>query len=129
MNALFINISNHPSDKWSPKQIEAALDIIKNGPIIDAPFPQINPELSSEDVIEMADTFANTLFDLIEEYEPDADYVVFHIMGEMNFTYNLVKNFKEEGYHCYASTTKRNVVEDENGVKTSVFEFVQFREY
>ena len=127
MNSVFINVSNHPSNKWSSDQIKAAQDIVKNGPIVDAPFPQINPEFSSSDVIELADTFTNILLDLIQEYE--ADYVVFHIMGEMNFTYNLVKNLNEEGYHCYASTTKRNVIEDENGVKTSVFEFVQFREY
>ena len=35
MNSLFINISNHPSSKWDAKQINAALEMSNNGPIID----------------------------------------------------------------------------------------------
>lgn len=127
MNALFINISNHPSSKWDVKQIDAALAMVNNGPIIDMPFPNIDPNMSSSDVIDLADNYFSKILNLIHEYE--ADYVVFHVMGEMTFTYNLVKLLNENGYHCYASTTKRNVVEKEDGTKISVFEFIQFREY
>ena len=63
----------------------------------------------------------------IEEYEADNAFI--HVMGEMTFTYNVVKEFAENGYNCFASTTKRNVVEHEDGTKTSTFEFVQFRNY
>ena len=127
MNALFINISNHPSSKWEVKQIDAALAIANNGPIIDMIFPNIDPNMESSDVIDLAEDYFSNVINLISEYE--ADYVVFHIMGEMTFTYNLVKLLKENGYHCYASTTKRNVIEKEDGSKVSVFEFIKFREY
>lgn len=127
MNAIFINVSNHPSSKWDVKQITAALKMVDNGPIIDVPFPSIDPEIKSSDVINLAEEYFTNVINLINEYE--ADYAVFHIMGEMTFTYNLVKILKDNGYHCYASTTKRNVVEKEDGTKISIFEFVQFREY
>ena len=126
MNAIFINLSNHPSSKWDVKQITAALKMVDNGPIIDVTFPSIEPELEYSDVIDLAKDYFTKVTNLINEYE--VDYVVFHIMGEMTFTYNLVKILNDNGYHCYASTTKRNVVE-KDGVKTSVFEFVQFRKY
>jgi len=126
MNNLFINLSNHSSNKWSPTQINAALNMVNNGPIIDMPFPNIDPNMSSSDVIDLAIEYRSKIINLIDEYE--ADYVVFHIMGEMTFTFNLVNFLKDNGYHCYASTTKRNVIE-KDGVKTSVFEFVKFREY
>lgn len=127
MNSLFINISNHPSSKWDVKQINAALEMSNNGPIIDMSFPNIDPCMTSNDVIDLADDYFTKVNNLIDEYE--ADYVVFHVMGEMTFTFNLVKLLNENGYHCYASTTKRLVVEDNNGTKISKFEFIQFREY
>lgn len=127
MNALFINISNHPSSKWDVKQIDAALKMSNNGPIIDMTFPNIDPNMGSSDVIDLVEDYFSNVTNLISEYE--ADYVVFHIMGEMTFNYNLVKLLKDNGYHCYASTTKCNVVEKEDGTKISVFEFIQFREY
>ena len=127
MNALFINLSNHPSSSWDAQQINAALEIVDNGPIIDMQFPNVDPNMTSNDVIDLADNYFSKILNLIREYE--ADYIVFHIMGEMTFTFNLVKLLNENGYHCYASTTKRTVIEDKNGIKTSKFEFVQFREY
>ena len=53
----------------------------------------------------------------------------------MCFTYNVVdlaKLFLKKELKniiCIASTTKRNVIEKEDGTKISIFEFVQFREY
>ena len=126
-NYLFINFSNHPSSKWSPKQIETALRISDNGPIIDIDFPNIDPNMTAMDVKKLASKHVNHILDLIEEYEADNAFI--HVMGEMTFTYNVVKEFSENGYNCFASTTKRNVVENEDGTKTSTFEFVQFRNY
>ncbi len=37
----FLNISNHPSDKWTEKQLNSALELADQ--IIDLPFPNINP--------------------------------------------------------------------------------------
>ncbi|MBK9404753.1 MAG: hypothetical protein IPN57_09505 [Ignavibacteria bacterium] len=38
----FLNISNHPSDKWGDKQLSTALELAEE--IINLPFPNINPE-------------------------------------------------------------------------------------
>ena len=50
MDAIFINLSNHDSSKWSVKQIEEALKLSENGLIIDIPFPNIDPELTSDEI-------------------------------------------------------------------------------
>jgi hypothetical protein len=131
MSKLFINFSNHPSEKWSDKQFNTALDMVDNGSIIDVPFPNVDPEMTTEDIIALAkDMFYKNIMDVIAECD-FPDYIILHVMGEMSFTYNfvnIVKNFKGENIDCVVSTTKRNVVE-KDGVKTSVFEFVQFRKY
>ena len=52
---MFYNISNHPSNKWDDKQIAAASklseigceEFTKEGEIIDIPFPNIDPNISS----------------------------------------------------------------------------------
>ena len=105
---LFINLSNHPSSKWSPKQIETALSISDNGPIIDIDFPNIDPNMTDMDVRKLASKYLKQILDLIEEYEVDNAFI--HVMGEMTFTFNIVNLFMNNGYICYASTTKRNVI-------------------
>ena len=57
----------------------------------------------------------------------DADVTV-HVMGEMTFTYYLVSLLKAKGITCVASTTER-IIEEKDGMKTSLFKFVKFREY
>ena len=54
MDAIFINLSNHDSSKWSVKQIEEALKLSENGPIIDIPFPNIDPELTSDEITKLS---------------------------------------------------------------------------
>lgn len=136
---LFINLSNHPSDKWSEKQLEAVKELVNDEPIVDIPFPQIEPEMSSEDVVLLAKEYfykniLNVIYD-VESTDEIPDKVYLHIMGEMCFTYNVVdlaKLFLKKELKniiCIASTTKRNVIEKEDGTKISIFEFVQFREY
>ena len=70
--------------------------------------------------------------DLPKMAEPFKDGKILVVFD--NNTYKVagkkaVELLKENGYHCYASTTKRNVIEKEDGSKVSVFEFVKFREY
>ena len=126
---LFINLSNHPSQKWSSKQIERALEIVDNCPIIDMQFPNIDPEMSTNEVQDLAGNYIDKILDLLNDYE--CDNCIVHIMGEMTFVYNfvdIVKNYYGK-ITCVASTTRRIVSEDENGVKKSTFEFVNFRRY
>ena len=128
MNGLFINLSNHPSNRWSESQISSAIDMVNMGPVVDIPFPNIDPELTKEEVDNLSKEYIEKIDNLFLEY--DAEKIILHVMGEMTFTYKIINHFKDSYiFTCVASTTKRNVVEKEDGTKVSVFEFVQFREY
>ena len=115
---MLLNLSNHPSTHWPDNQVQLATKLYHT--ITDMPFPQISPELNS-DQLEL----------LVEEYEllvRKANPIAVHIMGELTFTYRLVNRLKAIGINCIASTTERKV-SIENNIKKSQFEFVQFREY
>ena len=47
----------------------------------------------------------------------------------MTLTYALVNLLKAAGYRCVASTTVREVYEEQPGKKTVIFQFVRFRDY
>ena len=115
---MFINLSNHPSDRWSEDQRKAAHSLA--GYIQDLPFPQIDPNASRKDVERLALEY----FEKIKKYACPV-----HVMGESTFVYHFVKLCEQDGIPCYASTTKRVAMENPDGSKTSVFEFVQFRRY
>ena len=118
--SLFINLSNHPVEKWSPIQHDAAAAY---GRVMDIPFPPIQPDATTDDIHEQADEYVKKILEINSSHD-----VIVHIMGEMTFTYSVVERLKALGIRCVASTTKRNVTE-QNGQKTSTFEFVQFRDY
>lgn len=117
---MLINLSNHPSDLWGQKQLEAAQAY---GEIVDLPFPVVSPEASHRDVQELAETYVG----MIERLKAD-DQATIHVMGEMTFTYAVVSKLKEMGLRCVASTTVRNTAIS-GGIKVSEFSFVTFREY
>ncbi len=115
---VMINLSNHPTENWTDIQKNEALKECED--IIDIPFPQIDPTCSSDMIGELAISY----IEKIKTYQP----CIVHIMGEMTFTYNIVKNLKEVGIKCIASTTDR-LSDINNDVKTSIFKFIGFREY
>lgn len=130
---MFINLSNHPSDKWPAEQREAALALsqaLNEGyddftvDIKDIPFPNIQPEASSEEVANLADTYASRIG---SSYMHQVTIV--HVMGEMTFVVALVNALHKRGFACVASTTERQTIEHPDGSKTSQFKFVQFRHY
>ena len=114
---MFLNFSNHPSSTWQKKQLEEAAVF---GEIVDLAFPIINPESNLDVLSGLADQYCAKILKL----QPKA----VHIMGEMVFTFTLVQLLKKQGVFCMASTSKRQTIE-KDGVKTSIFEFVQFRPY
>lgn len=118
---MLINLSNHPSCLWEERQFEAAKQY---GEIVDVPFPQVDPGISREDILALADGCVHA----IEEKAQGADVTV-HVMGEMTLTYAIVARLKEMGIRCVASTTERHVELNDDGIKTSEFCFVRFREY
>ena len=115
---MLLNLSNHPSNKWTPEQIKAANT--QYGQVIDMPFPNIPPAFTEQQI----EALANEYLVAIEAHKPTA----VHLMGEMTFTYVLVNKLKAANIKCLASTTNRTVQEI-NNKKIVQFQFVQFRQY
>jgi hypothetical protein len=118
---MLLNLSNHPSPTWPPEQRQAAEQHFGPG-ITDLPFPQITPEADEQAIEDLADGYHRRIMAM----NPKPAAV--HLMGEMTFTFALVKRLQASGLRCVASTTARDVVE-EGGVKVSKFRFVRFRAY
>lgn len=122
---MMLNVSNHPFEKWSPEQKEAA---VKNyGPVTDVPFPNVPPGTTTGAV----ETLARKLYD--EHIEPVNDSMgepkAVLVQGEMTLVYMLVDLLRMEGIQAVAATTERVSVDNPDGTKTSTFRFVQFRPY
>ena len=117
---LFLNLTNHPSALWEAKQLATAGQY---GTVEDMPFPDISPEATDRELLDLAEKTAEEILQKAE----GADLTL-HVMGEMTFTYRLVSLLKAEGITCVASTSER-IAEEQDGVKTSEFRFVKFREY
>ena len=120
---IFINLSNHPSSKWSDAQLNAAREY---GEIIDIPFPKVDDFGSEDDILKLVDRFCK---DILLETHRRTQNVVVHIMGEMTFTYAMVKELNLMGITCVASTTERITEELPDGSKNVKFEFCRFRRY
>ena len=117
---MFINLTNHPTSKWDEKQLNAAMQLSGDGRIIDISFPDIDPEWDESKIDELAKEYCQKVLSF------DVDVV--HLMGEFTFVYRLINLLKQKNIKIVASTTKRESVE-KDGVKTSIFKFVKFREY
>lgn len=118
---LFLNLSNHSSDKWGEAQLDASRAY---GKVVDMPFPEIDPGATTEEIYILAEEYAE---EITSRY-PDRDLTV-HIMGEMTFCFRLVTLLHARGVRCVASTTQRKTSELADGKKESIFEFQEFREY
>ena len=116
---MLLNLTNHPSSTWPAIQLSSAIE--KYGRVIDIPFPQIPPEMAGTDLNQLVEQYVQQVRKL--------DPIAVHVMGELTFTFKLVKVLQQLGYTCIASTTDRIATVDENGIKTSTFRFVQFRTY
>ncbi len=119
--AVFINHSNHSSEKWPTGQKEAALAY---GEIVDLDFPMVKADCSEDDVRGMA----KETFDKITAIHPAAVLC----QGEYTYTYELVKMLKEAGITAIAACSERKVREELEGDvtrKISYFQFKRFREY
>lgn len=120
---MLLNLSNHPFESWSEKQVLAAKS--SYGEIINLPFPPVDPVATSEEVAQLALQYKDIIKNLcVGNASP-----TIHLMGEMTFSFLLASLLLKEGINVVCSTTKRIAQEDGFGKKVSQFEFVQFREY
>lgn len=118
---MFINLTNHPSEKWSEEQLNAAR---RYGEITDIPFPLIDENATEAEINRLADDYFSTILS-----KGDVEDLTIHIMGEQTFCYALISKLQKEGVHCIASCTKRDVSVNEEGQTVSTFHFTNFREY
>lgn len=121
---MLINLSNHPKDKWSEKQIIAATRKYKS--IYDIPFPYISPKASTNQVKLKAEKYLNIILDALKKSREKNNAV--HLMGEFTFVYHLVNLLKKKKIKVIVSTTDR-IVEEKDGKKIVTFSFVKFRDY
>jgi hypothetical protein len=122
---MLLNLSNHSSTKWGDKQRQTAT---KNyGNLQDMPFPNVPPAATSDDIKTLANGYVKQIRQLAKA-EKNQPFAV-HIMGEMTLIFRIITLLKRSKIVCVASTSERNTVEHEDGTKTILFEFIQFRTY
>jgi len=121
---MLINLSNHPRNKWSEKQLSSALRKYKS--IVDLPFPHISPNATSNQVKSKAEKYLEKILLLLKSSNDKNNAV--HLMGEFTFVYHLVSMLKKKKVKVIVSTTNR-IVEEKDGKKIVSFDFVKFREY
>jgi len=122
---MLINLSNHPSANWPAQQLAAAQAY---GKIIDLPFPDVDPAGDEEYIRRLCEEYLLKIDDICSDAACRVATITVHIMGEMTFTFAMINALQKRGITCVASTTER-VSSEANGMKTSAFRFVQFRQY
>ncbi len=121
---MLINLSNHHSDFWDGIQKQSVES--RFGKIIDLPFPNIDPMADIEEVSNLANKYFQQCASHLVQHDGYPD--VIHVTGEHTFTFTFVTLAKANGIKCVCSTTPR-IVETTDGIKTSVFRFIQLRSY
>jgi len=123
-----VNFSNHPSDKWSAAQKNAAVSAalqpfdIHVG-IVDVPFPDVDPEANEEAVgLHVERSMERILSALAVPSEP-----VF-VAGEFSVAFAVTAALRTRGTPVVTATTRRTVEELPDGKTVRTFKFVQFRQ-
>jgi hypothetical protein len=115
---MLLNFSNHPTNEWTAKQKNIALEQYTT--IQDLSFPPIDPNIDSFELEMLVEKY---IFQ-IQQFNPTA----IHIMGEHTFTFKMVTELQKIDFLCIASTTERKAIQKGNK-KTIYFDFVRFRTY
>jgi NAD(P)H-flavin reductase len=118
---MFVNFTNHPSQYWSDRQLDAAR---KYGDIYDISFPDVNSRATYGQVRK----YARKYTEQIVKFSPRAVLC----QGEFTLVFAVVELLKSRGITVLAACTKRIVTENmENGVtkKSTEFKFISFRKF
>lgn len=115
---MLLNLTNHPSPRWSDNQLAAAHD--QFGGLQDLPFPNIPSGATTEEVDALAEEYLHK----VTEAAPAAVL----LQGEFTFVYALTTRLQAQGVTVVVGTSERNV-EERDGKKIVQFDFVQFRAY
>lgn len=117
MGYIFINFTNHPSDKWDSDQRQCAM---KYGEIVDLPFPEVKAEADEDVLNEMAVSYVRKILEL----QPAAVLC----QGEFCLVFQVVTMLKAHGITVLAACSERKV-EEYGNKKEVTFKFVRFRKY
>ena len=125
---MFINLSNHPSENWSKKQMDEAISL--GGEVIDVPFPNVDGIMGEKEVLVLANEYVEGVLHL-SGGKRDA---VVMVQGEFTLTFAVVKKLLELGYKVVSACSNRKVTEkinfeDGKVIKEVEFEFIRYREY
>lgn len=119
---MFVNVSNHSSKMWSAEQLAATS---KYGEIVDVQFPNIEPQLSSLEVRDIALRYAQNIVKLIGD---EVDGSVIHLAGELSFCISFLSIIAPYGIGVVTSTSNRIVEVDNTGKIIKTFIFEKFRQ-
>ena len=124
----FWNISNHPAASWPEAQTQQAraLTGAPDAPIIDLPFPQVDPTSSTQDIHTQADALAKTWTEKLKQDHHHISHAL--VTGEPIMSLYLSRALQAHNIKCYVATTER-IAEEKDGLKTSRFQFIRFREW
>lgn len=117
VSRVFVNFTNHPSDKWEKCQLQAALEY---GEIVDVPFPNVDPA-GDELYIRV---LAQESVEKIMNYEPE----VVLCQGEFCLVYQVAARLMHRGVIVLAACSER-IVKEKANKKETVFVFRQFRQF
>ena len=118
---LFVNFSNHPSEKWSQSQRAAALEY---GEIQDVSFPDVSPELDEVAIDRLGREYAEKIL----EKKPDAVMC----QGEYTLSFNVAVRLMQAGVRVLCACSERCTIEianERDNMRESLFTFVRFRDY
>lgn len=115
---MLLNLTNHPSPRWSKKQLTAATEAY--GGIHDLPFPNIPSGATTKEVNTLTKKYLQRVIDIA----PTAVL----LQGEFTFVYALTARLQARSIPVVVGTSERNV-EERDGKKIVQFDFVQFRAY
>jgi hypothetical protein len=119
----FWNISNHPAERWSEAQKQAALELAPEAELVDVSFPSVSPEWNEDEVEREAKKIIEGWRDALAGERRVSCAMV---AGEPTMCTHLVRELQTLGVACYSATTER-IVEESEGEKRSRFNFVRFR--
>jgi hypothetical protein len=135
--AVFVNVSNHPSEKWEKAQKDAA------GDVVDVAFPNVPPEATEEEIELLAEKVCedvvNKRAEVVAWYErqlEDTTYSVDEflaasrrvlVQGEFSLCNEIWRRLGAMGFQPVVATSARESVDLGDGKKTTVFKFVKFR--
>ena len=117
MDDIFINLTNHPSEKWEEGQrVEAQT----YGKIVDIPFPNVDAYATETQV----EDSGRQIVEKVLEYSPAAVLC----QGEFTLAFQVINMLLDQDITVVAACSER-IVKEVGNKKESYFNFKKFRKY